>query len=111
MKKRTLIISHELVGARMAGPGIRFAQLARALAAHVDVTLAVPQNNADPLSNTPFQTHAYARGNWATLRPAVDAADTVLASPDSVAEFPATCGGGKTARNRWLQPAHGGVAQ
>jgi glycosyltransferase involved in cell wall biosynthesis len=39
---RILVVSAEPVGARMAGPAIRAYELARALAAHADVTLAAP---------------------------------------------------------------------
>ena len=37
-----LIVSHDVVGARMAGPGIRYWELGRVLAQHCRVTLAVP---------------------------------------------------------------------
>ena len=45
-RARTLIISHDIVGAAMAGPGIRYLNLARALAKHAGaVTLAIPQHS------------------------------------------------------------------
>ncbi len=40
--QRILVVSAEPVGARMAGPAIRAYELARALAAHADVTLSAP---------------------------------------------------------------------
>ncbi len=40
---RLLIISHDVVGTRMAGPGIRYWELARALAPHHQVQLIAPQ--------------------------------------------------------------------
>ena len=40
--QRILVVSAEPVGARMAGPAIRAYELARALAAHAEVTLAAP---------------------------------------------------------------------
>ncbi len=41
-RKRVLIISHDVVGERMAGPGIRYYQLARVLSREFAVSLAVP---------------------------------------------------------------------
>jgi len=38
-----LIISHDTVGSRMAGPGIRYWELARVVAAQQRVTLIAPQ--------------------------------------------------------------------
>ena len=42
-----LIVSHDVVGAAMAGPGIRYLNLARALAGALPVTLAIPQHSPD----------------------------------------------------------------
>ena len=42
MRASVLVLSSEPVGERMAGPAIRAAELARALAAEHDVTLAAP---------------------------------------------------------------------
>ena len=42
--KKVCIISHETVGLQMAGPSIRFYQLAQTLGKKFDVTLAVPKN-------------------------------------------------------------------
>ena len=47
-RARTLIISHDIVGAAMAGPGIRYLNLAKALAQMapgMPVTLAIPQHS------------------------------------------------------------------
>ncbi|MGQ9876538.1 MAG: glycosyltransferase family 4 protein, partial [Chloroflexus sp.] len=38
-----LIISHDVVGQRMAGPGIRMWELARTLAKQIPVTLIAPR--------------------------------------------------------------------
>ena len=43
---RILLISHDVVGDSMAGPGIRYLTLARVLARHVPLTFAIP--NAVP---------------------------------------------------------------
>jgi glycosyltransferase involved in cell wall biosynthesis len=46
--RSVLVVSSEPVGARMAGPAIRAAELARALAAQCDVTLAAPAPSEAP---------------------------------------------------------------
>src|SRR5206468_6366332 len=46
MKPRVLVVSAEPVGARMAGPAIRAAELARALADDCEVSLAAPAPSA-----------------------------------------------------------------
>lgn len=48
MSVSVLVLSAESVGARMAGPAIRAAELARALAARHDVTLAAPAPSDPP---------------------------------------------------------------
>lgn len=52
-----LIISNDTVNARMAGPGIRAWEMARVLARHHPVTLAVP--NDDPPDSDRFQVVSY----------------------------------------------------
>jgi glycosyltransferase involved in cell wall biosynthesis len=42
MSARVLVVSNDHVGAKMAGPGIRYVEFARALAVEHDVTLVVP---------------------------------------------------------------------
>jgi glycosyltransferase involved in cell wall biosynthesis len=46
--RSVLVVSAEPVGARMAGPAIRAAELARALASECDVTLAAPAPSETP---------------------------------------------------------------
>ena len=48
MRATVLVLSAEPVGERMAGPAIRAAELARALAAEHDVTLAAPAPSRSP---------------------------------------------------------------
>jgi len=45
-QKHVLIISHDVVGAQMAGPGIRYYQLAQILAQEFKVVLAVPAGSS-----------------------------------------------------------------
>lgn len=85
--KPILIISHDVVGEQMAGPGIRYWELARVLAAEFRVTLAVPDSPSLP--EAPCEVWPYQRACWASLRAAVSQADVVVASGDSLVEFPA----------------------
>jgi glycosyltransferase involved in cell wall biosynthesis len=75
---RLLIISHDVVGQRMAGPGIRAWETARVLASRQPVTLIAPQ----PIDLPPqgFETGAYSWGVAGSLGPWLRAADVVLAN-------------------------------
>ncbi|MFN2290446.1 MAG: glycosyltransferase family 4 protein [Anaerolineae bacterium] len=86
-----LIISHDVVGERMAGPGIRYWEMARALAKLSTVTLTTPGTS---LSGPGFDAHAYKPGSWQTLVPAISQADVLLFSGDMLMFFPqlAECG-------------------
>jgi glycosyltransferase involved in cell wall biosynthesis len=81
-----LIVSHDIVGARMAGPGIRYWELARILSHHFQVTLAVPEQ-ADLFQDN-VGLWAYAPGQWDSLAPAVERADTILLCGDVLVWFP-----------------------
>jgi len=81
-----LIISHDVVGSRMAGPGIRYWELARVLSHHFEVTLAVPGETQ--LSLADVHLWPYDPGQWDSLAPAVERADTMLLCGDVLAWFP-----------------------
>lgn len=83
---RILIISHDVVGSRMAGPGIRAWHLARALAPSGAVTLVAPRpiDLADPA----FACGEYAWGNAASLATWLGAADVVVANGFVLAAHP-----------------------
>lgn len=86
-----LLISHDLVGPRMAGPGMRYWELARVLADHCSVTLAAPEGSRLPGSDddsVPLEFVPYARREEAQMRRWVQAADVVVAPGDSCVEFP-----------------------
>ena len=86
-----LIISHDVVDARMAGPGIRYWELARVLAQHVPLTLAVPGQTT--LNGDGFALHAYRPGDWETLRVAVERADVLMPGDRTLLDFPALTDG------------------
>ncbi|NJM08704.1 glycosyltransferase family 4 protein [Candidatus Gracilibacteria bacterium] len=73
-----LIISHDVIGSRMAGPGIRYWELARVLARAHRVTLLAPQ----PIDAPPpgVRCGAFAIGSFGALKPWLADADAVLAN-------------------------------
>ncbi|MEJ5345134.1 MAG: glycosyltransferase [Chloroflexus sp.] len=74
-----LIISHDVVGQRMAGPGIRMWELARTLARQIPVTLIAPR--PIDLPSAPGITYGhYTWGDKTTLIPYLNGATTVLAN-------------------------------
>ncbi|NNJ09628.1 glycosyltransferase [Chloroflexales bacterium ZM16-3] len=71
-----LIISHDVVGSLMAGPGIRYWELARALAAHARVTLVAPR--PIDIAAPGVTTGSYAWGDAASLAAHIARADVAL---------------------------------
>jgi hypothetical protein len=72
-----LVVSHEVVGAQMAGPGIRYFHLARVLSRFFPVVLAVPAEST--LSNSQnFSLIHYASGQDTALETAIRQASAVL---------------------------------
>ena len=97
MPVQVLLISHDLVGPRMAGPGMRYWELARVLARHTSVTLAAPAGSGLPSEGAPegepsLRLVQYARRDAAlmraTMRKLVEAAEVVVVPGDSCVEFP-----------------------
>ncbi len=86
---RNLLISHDVVGQNMAGPGIRYYHLARILAKCVDITLAIPNESPAQLPPCDFPVVRYARGHWATLAAQVQASDVCIFPSDIAGDFPA----------------------
>lgn len=82
-----LLISHDVVGPKMAGPGIRYYQLARVLAREFDVRLAVPTESLPENWAESFQLFSYRRGDWATLEPLAQGARVIIFPSDSATEF------------------------
>lgn len=83
-----LLISHDLVGPKMAGPGIRYYHLARVLAREFPVILAVPGDTVAESLPAAFQLKPYQRGQWPSLAPLVEGARAVIFPSDSATEFP-----------------------
>jgi glycosyltransferase involved in cell wall biosynthesis len=84
--RRILVISHDVVGTHMAGPGIRYRELARVLSGHFHTTLAVPGES--DLVTPQVDVWPYERGCWDSLANIARQADVVVACGDTLAEFP-----------------------
>lgn len=82
-----LIISHDVIGTRMAGPGIRYIHLARVLAQHVAVTLAAPTPIPHTVAPPGVKTVCYTPGVWSTLAPHVANAQVCLFHGDIAGTF------------------------
>ncbi|MFW6116370.1 MAG: glycosyltransferase family 4 protein [bacterium] len=76
-RNHVLIISHDVVGERMAGPGIRYYHLARVLSHEFLVTLAVP-GDASRFDPQGFDLLCYPNGSSDTVRRAVRNSDVVV---------------------------------
>ena len=92
-QRRTLLISDEVLGERMAGPGIRYFHLSRVLSHHADLTLAiVPQDRralAAMQARLPnVKVIAYRRAEWDTLEEVVEWAEIVMLPPLTIASNP-----------------------
>ncbi|MBA3534309.1 MAG: glycosyltransferase family 4 protein [Ardenticatenales bacterium] len=75
---RILIISNDIVGSNMAGPGIRSLELARVLSKIFDVVLAAP--NESDLPQEAIRLHPYQYHHWDSLRPALEGVDVIFAT-------------------------------
>jgi glycosyltransferase involved in cell wall biosynthesis len=87
---RIALVSHDTIGDRMAGPGIRYTCIARALAKHVDLTLAIPAQSPQwrEAHTDAFDVQRYTHGRWDTLAPILSHADVVICPPDTLSDFP-----------------------
>jgi glycosyltransferase involved in cell wall biosynthesis len=84
---QVVVISHDVVGAHMAGPGIRYSQLAEVLAREFDVALAVPVGST--LDSSPvFGVLHYSSGSDQALERAVTQARVVVVPAIHFASVP-----------------------
>lgn len=82
-----LVISHDVVGKRMAGPGIRYFHLARVLAHEFPVTLAIPGSSGSDLVPG-FQIVSYSSGDDDRLQAVIREAHVILVPAITVASIP-----------------------
>ena len=83
-----LLISHDVIGKRMAGPGIRYFHLARVLAREFRVTLAVPEGS-EPDSVPGIRFVVYASGEDEHLQRAIREARVIVVPAIEAASIPA----------------------
>jgi glycosyltransferase involved in cell wall biosynthesis len=76
-RNKVLIISHDVVGERMAGPGIRYYHLARVLAQEFEVVLAIPEESISPLSQG-FSVFSYGLEQTGDLADVIGKSKVVL---------------------------------
>ena len=71
IQHKLLIISHDVIGHTMAGPGIRYFHLARTLAKYLPTTLAIPRlpnGNRDVIeAQTEAKVVEYEPDDWQTV--------------------------------------------
>ncbi|MBI4321365.1 MAG: glycosyltransferase family 4 protein [Chloroflexi bacterium] len=82
---KLLVISPDVVDSRMAGPGIRSWELARALVPHASVTLATP--NTCSLADSGITIQSYG-SDGAALKRLVEQSDVVLMQGFVLHDFP-----------------------
>ena len=81
-----LIISHDVIDEKLAGPGMRYMELARTLGKDLNVTLAVP---GEPVIEIPqVDIQPYSENQPGSLKKLVDSSDIVLVSSYLVNRFP-----------------------
>ncbi len=85
-KNTVLIVSHDVVGSRMAGPGIRYWELARVLSQHMPVILAAP--GPIDLESASVDLWPYQMEDWGSLAPALARSQVLLTCGDVLDRFP-----------------------
>lgn len=92
-----LVISDDVVGDRMAGPGIRAWELARVLAGRFSVELAVPEysDGGSLLAGAPFKIRFYSLRRPRSLEEAAREARILLVQGYILSKFPRLAGLGK----------------
>lgn len=94
---RTLLISQDIIGQRMAGPGVRYVNLAQALAPHTQLTLVAPKalmpatsaHDNPPPPAQGYRLAHYTPGDWPSLAAHAEAADVIILPIDTASEFKA----------------------
>lgn len=76
-RNRILIISHDVVGKRMAGPGVRYHHLSRVLSENLDVVLAIPEPSP-PFDVQDYEIVRYQDRHRSVLSAAIENAEVVL---------------------------------
>ncbi len=86
--EKLLILSHERIGPKMAGPGIRYHALASVMSSRLPVCLATPAGSALPDNTAPFDTLLFEPGRWDSIESAAREASIILMPGDMAWHFP-----------------------
>jgi glycosyltransferase involved in cell wall biosynthesis len=89
---KTLLVSHDVMGEKMAGPGIRYYHLSRILSRYTELTLAILPQNERALANLQAKLPdvsviTYRRGDWTSIETVARLADIVILSPYTTCEI------------------------
>ncbi|UCG25322.1 MAG: glycosyltransferase [Chloroflexota bacterium] len=92
-RTRTLIVSGDVMGAKMAGPGIRYYHLSRVLSRYTDLTLAIVPQDRRALKSIQaslpgVKVVGYRIAEWDTLKEHIAGAEVALASPSTIGYMP-----------------------
>lgn len=85
-QSRICIISYDIIGKNMAGPGIRFYEFAKILSNYADVTLLTP-NKVD-IDTEGFKTRQYKMNNYSSLQKSLENSDVILIQGHILYYFP-----------------------
>jgi len=85
-KRKLLIISQDIVDKKMAGPGIRYLEMARTLADSLDITLAIPDDTSQEVAG--IQLVPYRFDQPGTLKTLAETCDILLLSSFILDKFP-----------------------
>ena len=88
-RTRTLLVSGDVMGEKMAGPGIRAFHLSRVLSQYTDLTLAIVPQDRRALKSIQARLPdvtvvGYRIAEWDTLQEQVAKAEVVIASPSTI---------------------------
>ncbi len=86
MRPKLLIVSNEIIDIKMAGPGMRYLEMARAMCDEVDITLAIPGETTLEEQGVQFVT--YAETHPSDLREMVEIHDLALITAFALNKFP-----------------------
>ena len=83
---KLLIVSHDVIDEKLAGPGMRYMELGRTLSKDIDVTIAIPGDSSIEIPQVEIQP--YHDNQPGSLKKLVDASDIVLVSSFLIDRFP-----------------------
>ena len=86
IQSKICIISYDVIGKNMAGPGIRFYEFAKILSNYLDVTLLTP--NKIDIDTEGFKTRQYKIDNYKSLQRYIENSDIILIQGHILYYFP-----------------------